>query len=404
MSRENAASAKTAKDNTDKASEQNIINKEKMHQMIQAMDNITSASQEIRKIIKTIEDIAFQTNILALNAAVEAARAGSAGKGFAVVADEVRNLASKSAEAAKNTTKLIADSIQAVENGSEIAYSAAESIESSVILTGQAVEQITLIATAVEREAEAIRQITQGIDQIATVVQTNSATSEESAAASQELSTQANMMHAVLSNFKTEENSAYASVDTQYTTPMRSSGMTSYAPQPSMSYTSPSTYQQSYQSYDDKYDPVSVTPAPVVKNANVKHYEVTPDIATGNTLIDTEHAQLFDAINELLDACTSGTGRKYIEQTVTFLADYVDKHFGDEEQLQKQYAYPNYEGHKKFHTKYKADIRQMEAEVKRDGATLQTLSHVTDLANRLVSHIRQEDKRLAAHIREQEQQ
>ncbi len=412
MSHENANSAKTAKYNTDKASEQNMINKEKMHEMIQAMDNITSASQEIRKIIKTIEDIAFQTNILALNAAVEAARAGSAGKGFAVVADEVRNLASKSAEAAKNTTKLIADSIEAVERGSEIAYSAAESIESSVVLTGQAVEQITQIASAVERESEAIRQITQGIDQIATVVQTNSATSEESAAASQELSTQANMMHEVLRAFNTAQQPKTIDSTMQSSMSMRTAPQQTYYQQkPTTSFAHTSTYQPEYDTtydnqygggkYDDKYDTVVAMPSSAAKN--ITHYEVTPDLETGNDLIDSEHRELFQDINDLLDACTVGAGRAQITKTVNFLADYVDKHFNDEEALQKEFVYPNYEPHKKFHTQYKADIRQMANEIKREGATLQTLSHVTDLANTLVSHIRHEDKRLAAYIRSQEQ-
>ena len=412
MSYENANSAKTAKYNTDKASEQNMINKEKMHEMIQAMDNITSASQEIRKIIKTIEDIAFQTNILALNAAVEAARAGSAGKGFAVVADEVRNLASKSAEAAKNTTKLIADSIEAVERGSEIAYSAAESIESSVVLTGQAVEQITQIASAVERESEAIRQITQGIDQIATVVQTNSATSEESAAASQELSTQANMMHEVLRAFHTAQQPKTIDSTMQSSMSMRTAPQQTYYQQkPTTSFAHTSTYQPEYDTtydnqygggkYDDKYDTVVAMPSSAAKN--ITHYEVTPDLETGNDLIDSEHRELFQAINDLLDACTVGAGRAQITKTVNFLADYVDKHFNDEEALQKEFVYPNYEPHKKFHTQYEADIRQMANEIKREGATFQTLSHVTDLANTLVSHIRHEDKRLAAYIRSQEQ-
>ena len=126
--RENAESARVAKENADKAGQQNIASQEQMAKMIEAMNEITATSQEISKIIKTIEDISFQTNILALNAAVEAARAGSAGKGFAVVADEVRNLATKSAEAASNTTALIESSIKAVENGSEIARTAADSI------------------------------------------------------------------------------------------------------------------------------------------------------------------------------------------------------------------------------------------------------------------------------------
>lgn len=172
-----------------------------MERLTEAMNNISSTSDQIGNIIKAIEDIAFQTNILALNAAVEAARAGEAGKGFAVVADEVRNLASKSAEAAKDTTVLIEQSMDAVTKGMSIA-TATVSAMNNVSGKARSVEEIvSKIAAASEQQANMIEQVNVGVEQISSVVQTNSATAEQSAAASEELSSQAAMLKDLMGMF-----------------------------------------------------------------------------------------------------------------------------------------------------------------------------------------------------------
>lgn len=178
------------------------LSNQQMLEMSSAMEDISKASAEIAKIIKVIEDIAFQTNILALNAAVEAARAGAAGKGFAVVADEVRNLATKSSEAAKQTGVLIEGSVNTVKKGVRIAESTAKSLVDVVEGAKEITRLIGEISGASALQTNSISEIKMGIEQISAVVQTNSATSEESAAASQELSGQADMMRSLVSQFK----------------------------------------------------------------------------------------------------------------------------------------------------------------------------------------------------------
>ena len=208
---QNSENAEKAKLASLEAAEEVRKGSYQVHEMTNAMNEINTTSLEIEKIIKDIEDIAFQTNILALNAAVEAARAGSAGKGFAVVADEVRNLASKSAEAAQNTTELIESSLKAVFNGVKIATRTDETLKTVVERANIAQTLVEEIATATQQQATGISQVSIGIEQVSSVVQNNSATAQESAAASEELSSQAQILKGIVHilKFKKDNNNVY---------------------------------------------------------------------------------------------------------------------------------------------------------------------------------------------------
>lgn len=206
MINKNSGDAQHATEKTNEAGEKLMEAASQMQKLIGAMEEISTSSDETKKIIKTIEDIAFQTNILALNAAIEAARAGDAGKGFAVVADEVRNLAAKSAEAAQNTTKMIEDTVLAIENGNSLVNEAADMMGKVKDAAMEVTEITARISDSTNEAAESIRQISVGIEQISSVVQTNSATAEESAAASEELSAQATNLNELVGAFTLRED------------------------------------------------------------------------------------------------------------------------------------------------------------------------------------------------------
>ena len=203
---DNAKRANDAKEGSINTSNNVEHSNQQMTEMVEAMNKIIAKSEETGKIVKAIEDIAFQTNILALNAAVEAARAGEAGKGFAVVADEVRVLAQKSSDAAKNTTILIEETIDAIDKGKIIADETADGMKAIVDEVVGVTELVTKIAEASDSQADQINQITVGMDQISSVIQTTSATAEESAATSEELSGQAVTLTGLVSQFQINED------------------------------------------------------------------------------------------------------------------------------------------------------------------------------------------------------
>ncbi len=207
QTKQNAESAERANKLSVEAMNAASQGNEQMSSMLRAMNDISDSSSNISRIMKVVDDIAFQTNILALNAAVEAARAGVYGKSFAVVAEEVRNLATRSANAAKETTELIESSIKSVQAGTHIAGDTAKSLKTILERVEEATQLVGEITISSNEQANAIAEINTALDQLSIVVQNNSATAEETAAASEELASQAELLRQMVESLNLKRES-----------------------------------------------------------------------------------------------------------------------------------------------------------------------------------------------------
>jgi methyl-accepting chemotaxis protein len=361
-----------------------------MNEMMEAVREINEASQSISSVIKIIDDIAFQTNILALNAAVEAARAGQYGKGFAVVAEEVRSLAAKSAEAAKNTGSLIENSVSKAELGVRIAGWTSESLGEIVDGVVKSSGIIDKIASDTSRQSVVVEQIDANIGQITQVVQMNTATAEESAAASEELSGQSELLNNLINRFAIKDLPSALPLRARQTARAVPSAQERIAARPPR--TGPAAASRG--------GATLAAPAPAHRP---ERFVWSKELETGNELIDSQHKQLIEALGNLTDACSGGKGRAVLTETMDFLERYTAKHFGDEEALQKQHDYPDYPGHKRLHDGFKRVVADIGRQLKAEGPTIVLVGKVnTDIGGWLINHIKREDTKVAAHLRNSE--
>ncbi len=310
----------------------------KMTRMKASMGQVAAESEKAKSITFKIQEIASQTNLLALNAAIEAARAGEAGKGFSVVAEEVKSLAAVTDEAVKEIDTIIEGTINAVKGAEGLLMETTANFDDIVKNTGEITSKTRQIDEISKQSAVGMQQIKAGIEQISIVVQTNAATSEETAATSQELSQYALMLKSLMNEFTL---------------------------------------------YSEK----------------ATKYEFTKDLETGNQVIDSEHRKLIAAINDVLEASGKGKGRAELEKTIVFLDNYVKEHFAHEEELQRQYNYPQYEKHREWHKAYISQIEAIRNSFAVDGQTVSMVSEVNKKTAILIAHIRNVDSKLAEYIR-----
>jgi len=348
-----------------------------MQTMSAAMEAIKVSSDDIAKIIKTIDEIAFQTNILALNAAVEAARAGEAGMGFAVVADEVRNLAQRSAQAAKETAAKIEGAIAKTGQGVEISSMVAKTLNEIVTKARQVDELVAEVSSASREQSQGISQVNTAVGQMDKVTQSNAANAEESAAAAEELNAQAQTMKASVAELLQLVGGSEIANDPPAPTRAptvrpSSNGHNGQAP-------ARKTFRRAT-TVESRHEAPAI-PLPDDRVSSQKGLIAWDEaqMGTGVDTVDAQHQELIQRINELHDACMAGKAKEELLKLLGFLGEYAQSHFSHEEEVMQSHHCPARGQNKAAHVQFLRDYETLVEIVKRDGPSTTAVLQIKDL-------------------------